>query len=322
MVDGDSDPMQLLRNERIRTESQGNAAPVINESSVLSPLWHLTYKFDPKGRDMVRASLTRSYKAPVLSTLLARPSVNSQFTNTNAGNTELAPDRIGNPALAPELATGLDIAFEKYLPAGGLWSVGVFHRQITSLVRTVTTLQPVAWASVPRWVAQPLNFSSASTSGLELEVKGRATELMPVLLADAKTLNLRASINFYRSRVAAVPGPDNRLDGQQPWTATLGFDNRFVSLPLNVGGSISLNPPYDTQLTLDQLQRRSRTRTLDVFGQWIFRPGLSMRLAASSGVQPFGPPNGQTATLLANGDFTRIDRQTKPQFNLSLDMRL
>ena len=311
-----------LRNERIRTESHGNAAPVINESSVLSPLWHLTYKFDPKGRDMVRASLTRSYKAPVLSTLLARPSVNSQFTNTNAGNTELAPDRIGNPALAPELATGLDIAFEKYLPAGGLWSVGVFHRQITSLVRTVTTLQPVAWASVPRWVAQPLNFSSATTSGLELEVKGRATELMPVLLADAKTLNLRASINFYRSRVAAVPGPDNRLDGQQPWTATLGFDNRFVSLPLNVGGSMSLNPPYDTQLTLDQLQRRSRTRTLDLFGQWIFRPGLSVRLAASSGVQPFGPPNGQTATLLANGDFTRIDRQTKPQFNLSLDMRL
>ncbi|NDG42407.1 MAG: TonB-dependent receptor, partial [Betaproteobacteria bacterium] len=154
-----------LRNERIRTESHGNAAPVINESSVLSPLWHLTYKLDPKGRDMVRASLTRSYKAPVLSTLLARPSVNSQFTNTNAGNTELAPDRIGNPALAPELATGLDIAFEKYLPAGGLWSVGVFHRQIASLVRTVTTLQPVAWASVPRWVAQPLNFSSATTSG-------------------------------------------------------------------------------------------------------------------------------------------------------------
>ncbi|NDG41898.1 MAG: TonB-dependent receptor [Betaproteobacteria bacterium] len=171
-------------------------------------------------------------------------------------------------------------------------------------------------------VAQPLNFSSATTSGLELEVKGRATELMPVLLADAKTLNLRASINFYRSRVAALPGPDNRLDGQQPWSTTLGFDNRFVSLPLNVGGSMSLNPPYDTQLTLDQLQRRSRTRTLDLFGQWIFRPGLSMRLAASSGVQPFGPPNGQTATLLANGDFTRIDRQTKPQFNLSLDMRL
>ncbi len=318
-----------LRNERIHTTSGGgtstntHATSITNDSSVLSPLWHLTYKFDPKGRDMVRASLTRSYKAPNLGTLLARPSVNSQYLNTHVSNTELLPDRIGNPALAPELATGLDIAFEKYLPAGGMWSVGIFHRQITNLVRTVTRLQPVvAWATAPRWVAQPLNFSSASTSGLELEIKGRATELLPTLLADAKALNLRASVNLYRSRVAALPGPDNRLDGQQPWSATLGFDNRFTSLPLNVGGSLSLNPPYDTQLTLDQLQRRSRTRTVDVFGQWTFRPGLSMRLAASAGVQPFGPPNGHVTTVLSNGDFNRVDRQTQAQFNLSLDMRL
>ena len=321
-----------LRNERIHTTSGGATnsntnTSITNNSSVLSPLWHLTYKLDPKGRDMIRASLTRSYKAPNLGTLLARPSLNSQYLNTAASNTELLPDRIGNPALAPELATGLDIAFEKYLPAGGLMSVGVFHRQITNLVRTVTTLQPVvAWASAPRWVAKPLNFSSATTSGLELEIKGRATELMPALAAalpaEAKALNLRASVNFYRSRVAALPGPDNRLDGQQPWSATLGFDNRFTSLPLNVGGSLSLNPPYDTQLTLDQLQRRSRTRTVDVFGQWIFRPGLSMRLAASAGVQPFGPPNGHVTTVLANGDFNRVDRQTRPQFNLTLDMRL
>jgi iron complex outermembrane receptor protein len=78
---------------------------------VLSPLAHLTYKFDPKGRDMIRASLTRSYKAPGLSALLARPQINAAYTNTNVTNTALAPDRIGNPLLAPELATGLDIAF-------------------------------------------------------------------------------------------------------------------------------------------------------------------------------------------------------------------
>ncbi len=312
-----------LRNERIHSESSAStAAPVVNESAVLSPLWHLTYKFDPKGRDMVRASLTRSYKAPNLGTLLARPSINAQFTNTNAPNTELAPDRIGNPALAPELATGLDVAFEQYMSGGGMWSVGVFHRRINGLVRSVTTLGPVAWASVPRWVTQPVNFSTANTSGLELEVKGRATELLPTLLADAKALNLRASVNFYRSSVAALPGPNNRLDGQQPWSATLGFDNRFAAMPLNIGGSVSLNPRYDTQLTLDQLQQRSRTRTLDLFGQWIFRPGLSLRLAMSAGVQPFGPPNGQVTTVLANGDFSRLERQTKPQFNVTLDVRL
>ena len=66
----------------------------------------------------------------------------------------------------------------------------------------------------------------------------------------------------------------------------------------------------------------SSTRTLDLFGQWTFRPGLSARLAASAGVQPFGPPNGTTRTVLANGDFTSIERRTGPVINLSLDMRL
>ncbi len=311
-----------LRHERIRVESRGSSSSVSNSSSVLSPLAHVSYKLDAKGRDLVRASLTRSYKAPNLGALLARPSVNAGYLDTSQPNTELAPDRIGNPGLKPELATGLDIAFEKYLGNGGMWSVGVFHRRLTDVVRNVTTLQTVSWASVPRWVAQPVNFSAASTSGLEFEVKGRAADLLPSLLPEAKTLNLRASLNLYRSRLAALPGPDNRLDGQQPWSATLGFDRRFAGLPLNVGGSLSLNPAYDTQLTLVQTQQRSATRGLDLFGQWTFRPGLSMRLAMAVGVQPFGPPNGTVATVLANGDYTRAERYTGPQFNLSLDMRL
>jgi iron complex outermembrane receptor protein len=313
-----------LRHESIRTESKGGSAPVTNESRVLSPLVHLTWKLDPKGRDMVRASLTRSYRAPNLGLLLARPSVNAGYIDTTATNTELAPDRIGNAALRPELSTGLDIAFEKYLAGGGMWSVGLFHRRITDLVRTVTTLQAsVPWATAPRWVAQPLNFSSASTSGVEFELRGRLAEFVPSLANSAvKNLNLRSGLSFYRSKVQALPGPDNRLDGQQPWTASFGFDQRINGLPLTVGGNLGLNPAYDTRLTLDQTQQRSSTRTLDLFGQWVFKPGLSMRLALAHGAQPFGPPNGWSRTVQANGDYAYGERRTGTQVNLSLDMRL
>ncbi|MDT7833752.1 TonB-dependent receptor plug domain-containing protein [Aquabacterium sp. OR-4] len=319
-----------LRQEVIRTESRGSdalLAPVVNTSRVLSPLAHMSYKFDAKGRDMLRASLTRSYKAPGLGAMLARPSINANYLDTTQGNTALQPDRIGNPLLRPELATGLDIAFEHYLANGGLWSVGVFHRQLKDVVRTVTSgPQAVSWATAARFVAQPVNFSSASTSGVELELKGRAADLLPSLLAvmpqAAKALNLRSSINVYRSRVAALPGPDNRLDGQQPWSATLGFDQRVPGLPLVLGGTLGLNPAYDTQLMLDQWQQRSRNTSVDLFGQWIFRQGLSMRLAASAGVQPFGPSNGSTTTLYASGDYSRTERYTRPQFNLSLDLKL
>jgi outer membrane receptor for ferrienterochelin and colicins len=248
--------------------------------------------------------------------------VASQYTNTGASQHRTGARPRGQPGLAPELATGLDLAFEKYLAGGGMWSLGLFHRRITDLVRNVTTLRAVPWASVPRWVAQPQNFSSATTSGLEFEVKGRAAELMPSLLPEAKALNLRASLNLYRSRVEALPGPDNRLDGQQPWSATLGFDQRLSGLPLTVGGSLSLNPSYDTQLTLDQTLQRSRTRTIDLYGLWVFRPGLSMRLAVADGAQPFGPPNGSVTTVLASGDYTRNERRTGTQLNLSLDIRL
>lgn len=311
-----------LRHESIATESRGTTATVKNDSRVLSPLWHVTWKLDPKGRDMVRASLTRSYRAPGIGALLARPTVSSFYTDTTRPNDVLLPDRVGNPQLRPELSTGLDIAFEKYTAGGAMWSVGLFHRSISDLVRNVTSLQTVSWASVPRWVSQPQNFSEATTSGIELELRGRAAELVPALPDAFKTLNLRGSLNFYRSRVAALPGPDNRLDGQQPWSATFGFDQRISGLPLSIGGNLAFNPAYDTQVTLDQLQQRTRTRTLDLFAQWVFRPGLSMRASMSLGAQPFGPPNNLIRTLQANGEYTQVDRYTGPQFGLMIDVRL
>ena len=311
-----------LRNERIVSESTNTTSPLVNVSSVTSPLAHVTYKFDPKSKDMVRASLTRSYKAPGLNTMLARPVINGAYTNTNVSNTYLSPDRIGNPGLAPELATGLDIAYENYLSNDGILSVGLFHRNLTNVVRNLTVLRQVSWANAPRWITQPQNFSDAVTQGVEFELRGRASDLMPQLLSDAKGLNIRTSVNFYRSSIDALMGPNNRLDGQQPWSANLGFDQRINSLRMTVGGNLSLTPGYDTRQTAEQVLKRSITRGIDVFAMMPLSPTMSFRAAASAGVQQFGPPNGITLTQLSNGDYVRTDRYAKPQLNLSLDMRL
>ena len=311
-----------LRNERILSESATTASPVRNESSVLSPLAHVTYKFNPKSRDMIRASLTRSYKAPGLNTLLARPQINGAYINTNLTNTPLAPDRMGNPALTPELATGLDIAYENYLTNDGIFSVGIFHRNLTNVVRNVTELRTVSWANAPRWVSQPQNFSDAVTSGLEFELRGRASDLLPSLLGTAKALNIRTSLSIYNSSIAALNGPNNRLDGQQPWSANFGFDQRIAGLPLSVGGNFSYTPGYDTRQTEDQVLKRSSARSIDLFAMMFLSPTMSFRAAASAGVQQFGPPNGVNFTQYANGDYLRSDRYAKPQLNLSLDMRL
>jgi iron complex outermembrane receptor protein len=311
-----------LRNERIASESANASTPVANTSSVLSPLAHVTYKFDPKSRDMVRASLTRSYKAPGLTALLARPQINPSYANTNQTNTFLAADRIGNPSLTPELATGLDIAYENYLSNDGIFSVGLFHRNLSNVVRNITELRHVSWANAPRWISQPQNFSDATTQGIELELRGSAADLLPQLFGNVKGLTLRSSLSIYRSSIAALPGPDNRLDGQQPWSANIGFDHRISGWPLSVGGNLSLTPAYDTRQSSEQWLKRSIARGIDVFATMPINPTMSLRAAASAGVQQFGPPNGSTLTLLSNGDYTRTDRYAKPQMNISLDIKL
>ena len=307
-----------LRTERIETRSQGTGEPVRNISRVTTPLWHLTYKLSPQARDIIRASLTRSYKAPELNALVARPSLSGLFPNVTQPNTEASPDRRGNPALKPELATGLDIAYEKYLTGGAMFSIGAFHRSVEDLVRSVTTLQTVPWATVPRYVTTPVNFSKARTTGLEFEVKGRAGELMPSLF-DAKTaLNLRASLNYYRSRVDAVPGPDNRLDNQQPWSGNLGFDYRFAALPLSVGSSLAYTPGYRTRQTEVQALEQTRVRSLDAFALWSFSRTVSVRLAVNN----IAPLDSATATRFTSGDSTRTERLGRTFYSAGLEMKL
>ncbi len=307
-----------LRSERIITESRGLAEPVRNTSTVTTPLWHLNYKFDPKGKDLIRASLTRSYKAPDLNALLARPSLSSLFTDTSKPNTEISPDREGNPLLKPELATGLDVAYEKYLTGGGMFSVGVFHRKVNDLVRNVTSLSSVSWASVPRYVSRPTNFSKAQTTGLELEIKGRAAELMPDWFDIKTALNLRASLSYYKSKVDALPGPDNRLDGQQPWSGNLGFDYRFSGLPLVTGASLAYTPGYATQQTLSQTVEQSRSRALDMFAQWTFSKTLSMRVSANN----LAPLDAESQTLLSSGYGSGNVRKGRSFFGINLEMKL
>jgi len=307
-----------LRAERITTQSRGVGEPVRNVSTVFTPLWHLNYKLDPKGRDLIRASLTRSYKAPDLGALLARPGLSSLFPDTNAANTQLSPDRGGNPALKPELATGLDLAFEKYLSGGGLISIGGFHRSVTNLIRSVTSLQTVSYASVPRFVSQPVNFSKAKTTGLELEVKGRAGELLPAFFDPKLALNLRSAVSIYRSQVEALPGPNNRLDGQQPWSANAGFDYRFTSLPLNTGVSLAFTPGYLTTQTLTQSFDQSRARSLDVFAQWIFSKAASMRVNASN----LAPLDPQSRSVVDGGYGSLTERMGRTQFGIGLELKL
>ncbi|MFN9450913.1 MAG: TonB-dependent receptor plug domain-containing protein [Rubrivivax sp.] len=289
-----------LRWEGITTrgEAQGGLRPE-NSSSVTTPLMHLLWKPDPAKRDQVRLSLTRSYRSPALATLIARPSINTRIplTQTNGPTTA---DSAGNPALKPELATGLDLAFERYLEGGGVLSVNLFHRNIRQLMRRVVSLETVDWSPVPRYVARQQNVGQAVTQGIELEAKFRLDQAWP----GAKPVELRSNLSLYRSRVDGVPGPDNRLDSQAKATANVGADYRFRGTPLTLGGNVNWVPGYRTQLSDAQFSTTGRKRVVDVYGLWTFNPTVALRLLASN----LGPLD-----YLSGSEFVEAGQRTVSQ---------
>ncbi|GAB2181049.1 hypothetical protein DLREEDagrD3_12720 [Denitratisoma sp. agr-D3] len=266
-----------LRWETIRTHSEWVGNAIDNDSSVASPLFHSVWRFTEESKDQVRLSLTRSYKSPTLANLVPRPKLASDYP-TSGANTATSPDTSGNPYLKPELAWGLDLAFEHYFSDGGLVSAGVFQRNIDNLIRNVTSLQTVSWSSSQRWVSSPQNIGSAVTRGLELEAKFRLSEL----LADAPPIDLRANYSRFWSKVDGVVGPNNRLDQQPSYTANLGMDYRLRSLPLTLGGNLNWTPAYTVQSTDSQTYSQGLKRVFDVYALWRFDPNTQLRLSAAN----------------------------------------
>ena len=275
-----------LRWEGIRTRGEALEGDTLrNLSSVWTPLFHTVWKPDENARDQIRLSLTRSYKAPALSALIGR-TLDLRFP-LQESNTALSPDRAGNPALKPELATGIDLAFEKYLREGGSLSINLFHRQISDYMRNVTRLERVSWSPAERWVSRMQNVGNAFTQGVELEAKFRLDQW----IAQAPRTEVRSNLSVFRSEVSSVPGPDNRLDEQARLIANLGADHRLRSAPLRVGGNLNFVPGYRTRTAFDTSPEGKVSETVidtglkrvwDAYALWILSPTLQIRFSGNN----------------------------------------
>ncbi len=301
-----------LRWEGIQTKSSAASYAVSNRSSVFTPLAHARYKLDPGGKEAVRMSLTRSYRSPNLNDLIARPSINS-----NVPHDITTPDRAGNPELKPELATGVEIGYEKYLSKGGLLSANFFARRISNLMRNVTALEDVSWSATPRWVARPRNLGRASTMGLELEAKFRLDEYFE----DALPINMRSNLSVFSSRVDGLPGPNNRIEGQPKATANLGLDYRLRSVPLSLGASLNWTPSSTIQQTALTEITTSRKLVTDAFAMWAITPEQSLRLSASN-LTPLDYSTGSVSTTDALIVTSRSGGASYTQWQLRWEMKI
>jgi iron complex outermembrane receptor protein len=307
-----------VRSEGIRTESEGaNAQIVQNRSSVTTPLLHAVWKPDEKSRDQVRASLTRSYRAPTLGQLIARPGIN-RIDPAPGPNTELTADSAGNALLRPEVALGLDLAVERYLAEGGVLSANLFHRRITDLIRNVVAQEDVSWSpGQPRFVSRPQNIGRASTEGLELEAKFRLDQLID----DGPRTEVRANASIFRSKVDAIPGPDNRITEQPGRTLNLGADHRFRGTPITIGANWNHTPGYRTRLDVDRVIVQSEKNAVDAFALWTFNPEAKLRLSLSNllAQDSVGTTSVQSGNLL---ETSRSASRTDVNTQLRLELKL
>ncbi|MFM7026233.1 MAG: TonB-dependent receptor plug domain-containing protein [Limnohabitans sp.] len=298
-----------LRYEAVSTEGTvyTDGVPQLkhNQSGVWTPLIHAVFKPDPQKRDQIRMGLTRSYKTPTLYQLVAR------YVPSLGDNTWTQPDRTGNPDLRPELATGVDLAFERYLEQGGVLSTNLFRRNISNLIRYTTTFNGT------RYVSSPSNVGDAITQGVELEAKFRLNQW----LAEAWPIDVRSNVSFFQSRVKDVPGPNNRLDQQPPSTGNLGGDYRLRSLPLTVGGNFNWNPSYDTRRTVEQSAYQGAKRVLDVYGLWRLFASAGLRLTVSN-LTPMAYVTGSTFSAGGQTEAARTTARNWQNVQLRLELRI
>ncbi|HET9820522.1 MAG TPA: TonB-dependent receptor [Burkholderiaceae bacterium] len=307
-----------LRVEGIATTGEGaNGVVDRNTSRVATPLLHAVWKPDPARRDQVRASLTRSYRSPNLNQLIGRPTLN-RVDPAPGSNTELTADSAGNPGLRPEVALGLDLAFERYLAEGGVLSANLFHRRIRDVIRNVVALEDVSWSPAqPRYVARPRNIGNGTSQGLELEAKFRLDQA-----ADgAPPVEVRANASLLRSRVDTVPGPDNRVAEQPGGTFNLGADYRVRGTPLGLGGNVNRTPGYTTRLEADRWWVQSGKTLIDAYLLWTFSPEAKLRLSVGNALAADFTSTTQVASqglLASNRSVTRnfVDTQLRLELKL------
>lgn len=286
-----------LRLEEIRTFTAGNGKRFENRHRAASPVLQWRQALDAHGRDVLRASFARSQRLPDIGTLMPRYAFNGAYER-EVPNTPLAPDSAGNPLLAAEKATVVDLGVETYLEGGGVLSASVFHRRIDELIRRRSTLETVPEAPVPRWVSRPGNFGAARSTGAQLELKGRGEQLLPALFEPRSGWMLRASLALYRSRIEQLDDPDARLEGQAPWSANVGFDRRVPSAIVGYGASVAFVPAFSTQQTDRQRVWRSASRRFDAYVSWRFDRQTQLRVAAVN----LGAPDSRSTSRIEDTD--------------------
>jgi outer membrane receptor for ferrienterochelin and colicins len=301
-----------VRWEGLRMRSVATAGTQVdtqfdNTARVWSPLFQALYKLPGAPGNQLRLALTRTWKAPTFRML------NPRRVEAD-DNTPTTPATQGNPYLRPELATGLDLAFEHFIAGGGLLSASGYLRRIRDNTRDNTVLVEGAWVSMP------VNTGAARMQGIELEAKF-PLRAWCAWCGNAPAIDVRANLARNWSRQGGVLGPDNRLAGQTPFSATLGIDYKAARLPLTLGGSFSFQSGGPVRSSASEFDYARPKRVLDLVAVVRLTARHQLRLSVANALHQ----EHMTATTWADGAGALSDAAFTPTstvFRAVLELKL
>ena len=208
-------------------DANGNnfATPITNRHRYHNIFPSVQFRYD-LGDDML---LRLAY-----SSTIARPGFNQ---NSPALAVDLGAGIVttGNPSLKPATANSIDFSFEKYLPGGGIASIGVFDKEISNYIIAAQTTQAFdnnlfPGNSQPLRVYSYQNASSSFARGLELNWSQQFRGLPDWL----EGLGAGANYTWVDSRFEIRPGEYAPLPStsKNTWNASLFYKRGGLSLNL------------------------------------------------------------------------------------------
>lgn len=279
-----------LRHEASLTHSSGSDfEPVSSREGVSSPLLQALYKIPGSEKSQLRAALTRTYKSPAPNQLVPR-------LGSSHENSEVQPDYSGNPMLRPEIARGIDLAWEYYWSEGALFSLSASTRRVDGVIGDAVSFEQ------GRWISRPRNLGNANTRSLEAEFK-----------FPWQHWKFSLSAGRHWSAVDTVPGPDNRLASQSPWTGNAVAD--YADGAWGTGASYAFATAGWSRLTPEQWSYGGVKRVLEAYLSYKPDTASKFRLTLLNMARPVdlqGTRYGETVSLM------RVPSRARIRFNYEL----
>ena len=233
--------------ERRTTEEFGRRQRRTGDYRTILPGVHFKYQFAPNL--LARASYAENIGRPSVGQLVPRVSAN--FDNQTLSTS--------NPSLEPQRARNFDLSAEMYFEPAGMFSVGVFQKEIRKFIYTAggTTVPTGAdngyggdYAGFA--VTTQFNGGYAKVKGLEIGYSQQFTFLPAPwngLGAYANATRMQAEGNYGAGNAIAL-APNPRIAGFNPFVANVGVS--YIKGKLNLRASYNYRDRYLTTFNANE----------------------------------------------------------------------